>query len=54
MRVVISTLCFYISALIGAEISEMKVNFTSLFDISAPPIKLGVEISTPKIIVLLS
>jgi hypothetical protein len=53
MRVVISTLCFYISALIGAEISEMKVNFTSLFDISAP-IKLGVEISTPKIIVLLS
>ena len=35
-RVVISTLCFYISALIGAEISEMKVNFTLLFDISAP------------------
>ena len=53
MRVVISTLCFYISALIGAKISEMKVNFTSLFDIFTP-IKLGVEISTPKIIVLLS
>ena len=32
-RVVIFTLCSYISTLIGAKISKMKVNFTSLFDI---------------------
>ena len=34
-RVVISILCFYISALVGAEISEIKMNFTSLLDIFA-------------------